>query len=84
MIDREIVKIMKIMNDLGVRGRGIGCWDSGKIISFEEIAKALLDAIELCPNPLCQKGKALSKDGSSSVEKCPICMGRGFKVKENK
>jgi hypothetical protein len=39
-----------------------------------------LKSVKLCPSNLCQKGKALSKDGSSSVESCSVCNGKGWYV----
>jgi len=43
-----------------------------------------LDDIELCPATDCQDGKALCKDGSSAVENCTICNGKGFKIKDDR
>ena len=36
---------------------------------------------ELCPNPNCDKGKVIMETESSIID-CEICLGRGFKKRD--
>jgi len=45
------------------------------------MTKYRLEDIELCPDKTCQDGRRLCTDGTSRVEPCPVCEGRGFRLR---
>jgi len=47
--------------------------------AIEQYVIKAMESLQLCTRKDCDKGKALSPDGSSSVVDCPECEGRGFK-----
>lgn len=49
-------------------------------MDWEVYHKYILDSIELCPNPNCDKGKVIMETESSVID-CPACRGRGFRKK---
>ena len=58
-------------------------WFANAIMVGYDTAMRKIDHMELCTNPSCDKGKSLCQDGTSRVEDCPVCQGRGFKEKNN-
>ena len=45
----------------------------------------LLNTIELCPNPICDRGQVITDrvtpEGKFELDPCPECEGRGFRTK---